>query len=345
MDRRKAWLGTGLAIATAASVWTFAGPASASPVHHNSGSYVATPIISDQPGTPITDSHLVNPWGISFGPTTPLWVANNGTSTSTLYTTSPKIAQTPLVVTTQPAPTGTVFNDTTEFKLPNGAASNFLFDSLSGQLSAWGGGTQTTTTASVSGAAFTGLALGHTPRGPRLYAADASTTNVIVYNGNWQIDSVLKDRHLPAGLTTYNVAVIGQNVFVTYAPPPGVSAKVDGLVDVFNFRGQLERRLVSGGPLHDPWGMVVAPRTWGKFAGALLVGNEAGGQINAFDPHSGHFLGTVRDANGKQIGEDGLWGMAFGNGTFGTPNDLIIAIGRDEYHHGVVELVHPTPNN
>jgi hypothetical protein len=102
---------------------------------------------------------------------------------------------------------------------------------------------------------------------------------------------------------------------------------------------------VTGGVLGDPSCMVVAPHTWGKFANALLVGNENGGQINAFEPHSGRFLGTVRDATGQQIGEDGLWGMAFGNGVFGTPNDLAIAIGRDQYQHGLVELVHPTLNN
>jgi uncharacterized protein (TIGR03118 family) len=352
MDTRKVLLGTGLAISSAALVMTSSGLATASPSQSpshrqvGSGSYVATPIISDQPGVaPVTDPHLVNPWGISFGPTTPLWVSNNGTSTSTLYSTNNGPAQTPLVVTTQPGPTGTVFNDTSEFALPNGTASKFLFDSVSGQLSAWGGGTQTTTTASVSGAVFTGLALAHTDDGPRLYAADAATTNVLVYNGKWQLDSIVKDRHLPAGLSTYNVAVIGKNVYVSYAPAPGVSSKVQGVIDVFNFHGQLERRLVTGGVLQDPWGMVVAPHTWGKFADALLVGNEVGGQINAFDPHSGRFLGTVRDAHGQQIGEDGLWGMAFGNGVIGTPNDLVIAIGRDHYQHGLVELVHPTPNS
>jgi hypothetical protein len=72
---------------------------------------------------------------------------------------------------------------------------------------------------------------------------------------------------------------------------------------------------------------------------------QGGGQINAFDPHSGRFLGIVRDASGQQICEDGLWGMAFGNGVIGTPNDLVISIGRDEYQHGLVELVHPTPSS
>src|SRR4051812_28163457 len=335
-----------VAVGAALLIGVSAGPAAATQGHQrhgDRGSYVETPVVSDQPGVaPVTDSHLVNPWGIAFGPTTPLWVANNGTSTSTLYSTNPVAAMLPLVVNTQPVPTGTVFNDTTEFALPDGTASTFLFAGLSGQLSAWGGGTQTTTTASVSGTAFTGLALAHTGEGARLYAADAASTNVLVYNGKWQLNALLKDRRVPQGLTAYNVAVIGTKIYVSYAPPPGVESPVHGVIDVFDFNDRLERRLVTGGVLDGPWGMVVAPRTWGRFAGALLVGNEDGGQINAFDPRSGRFLGSVKDAHGRQIGEDGLWGMAFGNGVIGTPNDLVIAIGTDEYQHGLVALVHPT---
>ena len=334
-----------VAVAAALLLGLSAGPAAARQRDREGakGSYVETPVVSDQPGVaPITDSNLVNPWGISFGPTTPLWVANNGTSTSTLYSTNPAPAKQPLIVTTQPGPTGTVFNDTTEFALPDGTASNFLFASLSGQLSAWGGGTKTTTTASVSGATFTGLALAHTPNGPRLYAADAASTNVLVYNGKWQLDDILKDRHLPPGLTTYNVAVIGHKIYVSYAPPPGVQSNVRGAIDIYDFEGHLDRRFVTGGVLDGPWGMVLAPHTWGRFADALLVGNEDNGQINAFNPRSGRFLGTVKDANGKQIGEDGLWGMAFGNGVIGTPNDLVIAIGADNYTHGLIALVRPT---
>src|SRR4051812_15474208 len=338
--------GTALvAVGAALSIGASAGPAAATQSHHrhgDRGSYVETPVVSDQQGVaPVTDPSLINPWGISFGPTTPLWVANNGTSTSTLYSTNPAAAKQPLVVTTQPGPTGTVFNDTTEFALPDGTASKFLFASASGQLSAWGGGTQTTTTASVSGTAFTGLALARTNDGARLYAADAGSTNVLVYDGKWQLDAILKDPKPPKGLTTYNVAVIGEKIYVSYAPPPGVESTVRGAIDVFNFDGRLERRLVTGGVLNGPWGMVVAPHTWGRFADALLVGNEDGGQINAFNPRSGRFLGTVKDAHGKQIGEDGLWGMAFGNGVIGTPNDLVIAIGTHEYQHGLVALVRP----
>ena len=30
------------------------------------------------PATPNVDPNLVNPWGVSFGPTTPFWVSDNG---------------------------------------------------------------------------------------------------------------------------------------------------------------------------------------------------------------------------------------------------------------------------
>ena len=106
-----------LAAVAAMVIGASAGPAAAAPrdEHGHGAAYVETPIVSDQPGVaPVTDPNLVNPWGIAFGPTTPLWVANNGTSTSTLYSTNPAPAKQPLTVTTQPGPTGTVFNDTSE---------------------------------------------------------------------------------------------------------------------------------------------------------------------------------------------------------------------------------------
>jgi hypothetical protein len=37
----------------------------------------------------ITDPNLVNPWGVSFGPTTPIWVSNEGTGNTNLYTIAP----------------------------------------------------------------------------------------------------------------------------------------------------------------------------------------------------------------------------------------------------------------
>lgn len=90
------------AVSAARLIALSAGPAAATrgerPV--DGGAYVESPVVSDQPGVaPVTDPDPVNPWGIAFGPTTPLWVAQDGSSTSTLYCTNPAPAKQPLVPT------------------------------------------------------------------------------------------------------------------------------------------------------------------------------------------------------------------------------------------------------
>jgi uncharacterized protein (TIGR03118 family) len=334
-----------LAVGLAAAPATAAGGASTTPAR-SIGTFTQTAVVADRPGVAlVTDPDLVNPWGVAFGPTTPLWTANNGTSTSTLNRTSPAPGKLGLTVTTPPAPTGIVFNDTDAFRLPDGSATRFLFDGLTGQLAGWGlspATTHATVVASVPGAAFTALALQHTEHGPLLYAADAAAGVVRVYDGDWHQTATLTSRRLPAGLAPYGVAVLDDRIYVSYAPPPGVTSSVGGVVDVFNRNGQLQRHLIVGGRLNGPWGMVIAPSSWGPLAGALLVGNEDGGQINAFDRHNGRFLGSLADATGQPVGGDGLWGMAFGNGVIGTPNDLVVAIGSDGYQHGLVALIRPT---
>src|SRR5258706_7052761 len=55
-----------------------------------------------------TDINLVNGWGITASATSPWWVANNHTDTSTLYRGDGAIV--PLVVSVPGGPTGTVFN-------------------------------------------------------------------------------------------------------------------------------------------------------------------------------------------------------------------------------------------
>ena len=85
------------------------------------GAYVQTNLVSHVPGlAPVLDPNLVNPWGLSFGPATPLWVANEGTATSTLYRGVGAVSTVPLVVPTPAHPTGTVFNPTSAFALPDG---------------------------------------------------------------------------------------------------------------------------------------------------------------------------------------------------------------------------------
>jgi len=97
--------------------------------------YSQTNLVSDIPGmAAVTDPHLKNPWGISFGPTSPFWVSDNGTGVSTLY--GPDGTQVPLIVTIPPpegskgpsTPTGTVFNGTDDFVVSgNGTSGPAIF--------------------------------------------------------------------------------------------------------------------------------------------------------------------------------------------------------------------------
>ena len=323
--------------------------------------YHLTTLVSNLPTSPpaITDPALHNPWGIAFGygaNATPLWVSNEGTDTSTLYTgangTVAQVTKVPLTVATPPSPTGVVVNnDTSAFKLPDGRSSKFIFATLGGHIAGWPapppppGLTDLTTTTVVTkaGGEFTGLAIGKTAGGhKRLFVADGGHGVVRVYNKNFRPIGKFTDRRARrAGLVPYNVARIGKRLFVSFEVPDGVTADVSGMVDVFKFSGHLKRRLIIGGKLEGPWGMVVAPKHWGRFGGDLLVGNEDGGQIHAYGRRSGNFHGTVRNLKGKAIANDGLWGMAFGNGVIGTPRTLIIAAGIDEYADGLIAAIKP----
>src|SRR4051812_10343076 len=102
--------------------------------------YIQKNLVSDQPGmAQVTDPNLVNPWGLSASPTSPIWVANNHSDTSTLYASHPT-SIVPLVVTVPGGPTGTVFNGTGQFMVSSGAASGsalFLFATESGEIRGW----------------------------------------------------------------------------------------------------------------------------------------------------------------------------------------------------------------
>lgn len=320
--------------------------------------YQLTTLVSNQPTSSpaVQDTDLRNPWGIAFGHganATPLWVSNEGTDTSTLYTganvTVAQVTKVALTVATPPSPTGVVINnDTSAFKLPNGRSSKFIFASLGGHIAGWPAPNPapdptTTNVVTKAGAEFTGLAIGKTPGGhKRLFAADGAHGVVRAYNGHFKPIGKFTDphaRHL--GLVPYNVAHIGKRLFVSFEVPDGVTSKVSGLVDVFKFNGHLKRRLIEGGKLDGAWGMVMAPKNWGRFGGDLLVGNEDGGQIHAYGRRSGKLHGTVRTLKGRPIANDGLWGLEFGNGVIGTPRTLIIAAGIDEYANGIIAAIKP----
>src|SRR5882724_340727 len=70
-----------IGISVAAALLTLGSVARAEDPH-----YQQVNLVSDLPNVAIVqDTNLVNAWGISFSPTSPFWVSDNGTGLSTLY--------------------------------------------------------------------------------------------------------------------------------------------------------------------------------------------------------------------------------------------------------------------
>ncbi|GAA5201773.1 TIGR03118 family protein [Rugosimonospora acidiphila] len=349
MFKRVGLIGAGVLAAAAVAVPL---PANA----HGSGrpaqpqGYLQTNLVSDQPGkAALTDPHLINAWGASQSTTSPIWVSNAGTSTSTLYvggvgTTAPSIN--PLVVSIPGGPpTGQVFNDTTGFDVPGTTTpARFIFAGVGGAITAWASGSAATLAASSTGAAYTGLALAHSPFGPLLLGANLSSGKVDVYNSTFtrlSVDGLFQDRSVPRGYAPFNVQELGDKVYVTYAKvDPATHREVkkqgEGVVDVFTNYGTLIKRLVSHGPLDAPWGVAIAPASFGKFSGELLVGNFGNGRINVFDPATGRLRGSLTNSSGKPIAIDGLWALLVGNTAFAGTDSVVFTAGPDNETHGLV---------
>jgi uncharacterized protein (TIGR03118 family) len=325
-------------------------------------SYTVTPLVSDQPGVaPVTDPNLVNAWGLTSGPTTPWWVADNGTDKSTLYRGSdgarfPPPPATPLVVNVHNHPTGTVFNPTTEFVLPNGGKALFLFDTEEGKVLGWNQalGNDSVVVADLGdGAIYKGLAIADTAAGPRLYAADFHNAKVDVFDGSFGLvpDSGFVDPALPGGYAPFGIQTIGDRVFVSYAKQDAdaedeVAGQGAGFVDVYDTAGNLLSRVAQHGQLNAPWGLALAPNTFGRFAGDLLVGNFGDGEINAYaELGNGQFehRGELRGANGNSLSIDGLWALEFGKaGNNGPAGTLFFTAGPEDETHGLFGQINPS---
>jgi uncharacterized protein (TIGR03118 family) len=318
-------------------------------------SYTVTPLVSDQPGVAAqTDPNLVNAWGLTSGPTTPWWVSDNGTQKSTLYRGSDGAIQ-GLVVGVAGGPTGAVFNPTAGFVLPAGGKALFIFDSEDGKVRAWNSAQGTTAIVvkdrSGEDAIYKGLAIADTPAGPRLYAADFHNARVDVFDGGFGlVPGGFVDQSLPGGYAPFGIQTIGDRVFVTYAKQDAdaedeLAGQSLGFVDVFSTAGDLLGRVAQHGQLNAPWGLALAPSSFGRFAGDLLVGNFGDGQINAYEElPNGHFAhrGELRSADGGSISIDGLWALQFGKaGNNGPAGTLFFTAGPDEETHGLFGSISP----
>lgn len=314
-------------------------------------SYTQTNLVSDVPGIANhTDPNLKNPWGVSFSATSPFWISNQGSGTSTLYDGAGNVNS--LVVTIPggappSGPTGQVANGTTAFALPTGGASRFIFDTLNGTIDAWGAGTTALQVASTPGAIYTGLALASAGGSNYLYAAD-STGQIRVFDSNFKAVTLAGNFTDPNGVSGYvpfNIQLIGSSLYVTYArlTPQGTGLP-GGYIDVFDTSGNFSKRLATGGPLNAPWGLTVAPAGFGNFGNDLLVGNFGNGEILAYDPTTGAYVSTLDGLNGNPIVNDFLWALEFRTGGANTdPNTLYLTAGINNQADGLFAAITATP--
>ena len=214
-------------------------------------------------------------------------------------------------------------------------SARFIFANLNGTISGWAGGLTSTIKATTPGAVYTGLAINSA--GTRLFALWADAGGIKAFDSSFapvSLPGSFTDPTLPAGFVPFNVQNIGGNVYVTYAPaghPNQVGATAGmGAVSVFDENGVFQRRLVTGGPLAAPWGLALAPASFGQFGGDLLVGNfsAVASYISAFDPNTGAFKGMIPINIGSGNTLSALWALMFGNGgNGGDPNTLYFTDG------------------
>lgn len=291
-------------------------------------------LVSDLPNVAdVRDASLVNPWGNGFG-TSPFWTANNGTGTATVY--SGYGAKAALTVTIPAANGATTPGPVTGIESNIFSASNknaflvgttpasFLFCSLDGLITGWNGGAGTKAVVLVdnskNGAIYTGCTVGGTATAPFFYAANVNSGKIETYDLNFKpvASATFANPALTAGLGSYNVQSFGGKLYVTYGKQNAQKNNVvfgvgNGDVATFDFSGNMLSNIAAG-PLNAPWGVVLAPSTFGPFANAVLVGNFGDGMINAFNPATGATMGALADLNGNPIVIPGLWSLSVGSG-------------------------------
>jgi uncharacterized protein (TIGR03118 family) len=309
--------------------------------------YRLTNLVSNQVDehAPNTDPLLVNAWGLARGATSPWWVSDNLSGWSTLYNAAGTVQSLKVLIPTAgngPAsptglngpgtPTGIVFNGSpTDFQI-DGKPAPFIFATLDGTISAWAPGENANQAMiavdnSSEKAMYTGLAITSKPSGNFLYAADNTNNKVDMFDGNFTLVKSFDDPGIPSNFSVFGIQDINGLVYVTYAIP---NVGAGGFVDVFNEDGTFVKTLIQGLPLNQAWGVALAPSNFGPLSNTLLISNNStDGTINAFNPKTGEFVGTVRDDHGERIILNNLWGVAFGGGATanGATNELFVTVG------------------
>jgi uncharacterized protein (TIGR03118 family) len=146
-----------------------------------------------------------------------------------------------------------------------------------------------------------------------------------------------------------DIKVIGTNIFVTYALQDGtkhddVAGVGNGFVDKYDMQGNLLGRVGSQGTLDSPWGLAVAPASFGNLAGDLLVGNFGDGTINAYNIGTDDYIGQLLTGAGSPVTIDGLWALDVGgSGSEGNSSSVYFTAGPNDESDGLFGVIAPIP--
>lgn len=325
--------------------------------------FVSTSLVTDDPSVNpamLTDPALKNAWGVAATAKGPFWVANNATGVATLYSVNAATnvpTKLGLEVTIPDAGnvTGLVAN-------PVGAGGfngdAFLFVSEGGTISGWRTALGATAERLVTGSpdvVYTGTTAAEIGGHGYLYSANFHTGAIDVLKGDAgapDLTGRFIDPNLPAGYAPFGIQKLGDTIYVTYALQDAagkddVPGAGNGIVSAFDLQGNLIGRVGSGGALNSPWGLAIAPASFGSFAGDLLVGNFGDGRINVFDPLAHVFLGQLSDPSGQPLVIDGLWGLIVGNGATGGlaggSDQVYFTAGPNDEAHGLFGVIRSVP--
>lgn len=285
---------------------------------------------------------LANPWGLAFLPGQPFFIADHNDGHVTSFdATGLNVRPGAFAV---PSPTGTGFDSPTGIVADQNSSfgnpsliNPFIVVTEQGTIFTWGPDSQgnlptnATLVRSRAGAVYKGATiLNSLLTAPVLALTDFRGGLIDTFLPGFAavaLPGSFTDPNLPAGYAPFGIQVIGQQAFVTYALHD--SFKLDpivgsgnGIVSIFDMDGNFVRRFATGGALNAPWGITQASANFGSFSNDILIGNVGDGMINAFDPASGRFLGSLLDGDGFALSEVGLHGLTFRADGFGGRDTL-----------------------
>jgi uncharacterized protein (TIGR03118 family) len=345
--------------------------------------FTDTALTSNKTGVVATattiDANLSNPWGIAVAPGLPIWIADNNSNLSTLYSGTGAVETQQITGSTdvgvaipssaagvQSNPTGQVYNGGGGFLIPtpNGQeTAMFMFDGEGGTIAAWAKDSGATAVTAyddgvVNGtnhAVYKGLAIGTVSGATYLYATDLHNNKVDVFDTNFAKPAAMQgkfvDPNVPPGFVPFGIAAVNNQLYVTFAMQDQamhdeVAGAGLGYVDVFDFNGNFLNRFATAGALNAPWGIAVAPTGFGSLAGDVLIGNFGDGTVNIFTPNGTSLatsVGPLMVTNGGALSIPGLWSLAFGNGDPDKPvTTLFYTAGFADQTDGVFGSISPT---